>query len=157
MELTTAMREEIEDIMQRHMPAQLSGVLRDRLTELEEKEQELETTKKQYSELSVRYDSLETEANDLRRKIQLCEQREASLIAGEDALAQEKQHLKTLILEADIEREREFSAKTWGVMDSLVRNTNYRENVFRNQKSIYDNNGVEGAIETGRNVTKTAD
>lgn len=147
------MTTEINEIIQKNLPAQVGDVLKQRLEQAEKDVKELDQAKKQRELDLKRIEQLSAEILEYKK----FDERNASLETKEESLREQERNLKINMLEFQLEVEKNKSDFVREVTMGLVRNTTYKKNVFDSE------NGPNGRDQYGhityatnsKNVTET--
>jgi len=132
------MEKEMQEIIKKNLPAQVGDALK---TRLEQAEKDADTVKRQAEQILSKeaiIRCLEKIVSDYRE----FDARNVALEGREKAVADSERNLKIATLEFQLAAEKEKTTFSKEVALGLVRNTEYRKNVFdnENQSGYYDGN-----------------
>ena len=133
------MEKEISEIIEKQLPKQVGEVLQKRLSELENKEKELEVLKKKVANLEI---SEKEKIEELNRHIDL-DKKLSQISQKEVELNQKELKLNNTILEHKLEEANKRAELITSFIHGLVRNVEVRKEIFDSKSSSYtDSNGV---------------
>jgi hypothetical protein len=123
------MEQEIKDIIQKNLPAQVGEVLRVRL---EQADLDSARVKALENSLKSREELIDTQSEALQ-KYREFDSRNSKLDKREAELNERERNLKIELLEYQLDSEKEKTSFTKEVALGLVRNTNYRKSILDNE------------------------
>lgn len=143
---------EIKTIIEKHLPSQVGDVLK---KTLEQAEKDAIKVNQQEQSLINKNHTI-TELEKEIAKYQKFDERNATLEAREKTVSDGERNLKISTLEFQIQCEREKAEFSKQVALGLVRNTEYRKNIFDNQNTPYtDKYGNTNYSNVTKNLDET--
>jgi uncharacterized protein (DUF3084 family) len=143
--LDAEMKKEINAIIEKSLPKQLSETLQKRLKELEDKERRLVTTEQSLLDSHEQVKSLQGLVTELNKRVAT----ETALTQREEAVADRETKMEIFELKVRLDAERAGHMKVEGFINALMRNTEFRRSTFINRQPEYDTNGNQRSVPTG--------
>jgi len=145
------MKEEIQTVIKEHLPQQIGEVLQKRLSELERTEQDYVALKDEFhikvQDWKVARKKIGELSADLGHAGNLSER--------ELEVSMRERNMKIFELEEKVKASVFVNDRVMGFVDSLMRNTVFKEDCVLSHTQEYGLNGETRQVETGRNVTRT--
>lgn len=120
------MEQEIQDIIKKNLPEQVGTVLKARL---DQAEKDSETVKQQQDAIAKQEQAIKKLQAEISKYMEL-DTRNAGLDTREKALEIQERDFKVKVLEATVLTEQDKTKFAKDVAMGLVRNTEYRKNIF---------------------------
>lgn len=133
------MEKDIEEIIQKNLPAQVGTVLKNRLEQAEKDAEEVKQQKAYLEERSKEIQAFRVLIEDYKK----FDERNLKLEEREKMVTEVERNLKIRELEFQLISEKEKTEFSKSVALGLVRNIEYRKNIFdsENQNSYQDSHG----------------
>ncbi len=148
---------EFGEVLKKHLPEQTAGLLRERLDLCDELEKENAKQKGLLENYELQVANLRKERTELYDKVKAFEERERDVQNKElwntqeqARLERDKLHLKETVLEIKLAEAEKRSDQTITLVNSLFRNTEYRREVFNNNRKYINEMDGEYNSNTGR-------
>lgn len=129
------LKKDLQEAIQKNLPAQVAGELRKRLEELDSKDrliQTLEETCEDQHELIVKQVKQLDQHGILDKRFEAVSAREADIEKAD-------QRITTVLLEKDLECEKAKNDNTYAFMTALLRNAEFRKEVLGKIGSVHEN------------------
>lgn len=152
------MEKEIQEIIKKSLPEHVGKELKKRLEQADEDALTVKDQAEEISELTI----MSRTQDEIIDKYKSLDARNNKLDAREDELDTKEKGLEVSILKVQLEAEKTKTAHSTAVALGLVRNTNYRTEVYNNQSTMghtdLNGNWVDPTNESKSNTEqKTAD
>lgn len=147
------MEQEFKQIIEKNLPAQVGDVLKKRLEQAKEDEAKVTHLEKQVGILNQAVTGLEARIAEYKK----LDDRNAAIEAREDACALQERDLKVETLTYKLLAEMEKTQFSKDVALGLVRNTEYRKNIYdsENQGGYQGPNGWVQPAPVNKSFTET--
>ncbi len=133
------MEKEINDIIKKNLPAEVGSILKQRLEQAETDAETVESQKRQLKENSARFSDL----NEQILAYQKLDERNSKLEERERAVENKERSLEIETLKYQLASEKDKTDFSHKVALGLVRNVEYRKNIFDSENAMgyYDQQG----------------
>lgn len=143
----------VADAIRDNLPQQVGSLLRELLVKGKRATEENETLKKDNRALDKRVDSMAI----IKRAQKDLDDRAEGIQRQETMFYEKSMEFNDTVLTIRLEYAEKYAAKLEGALAGLVRNTEWRESVFRGHTDEYGSNGEISKVEISCDTTKTAE
>ena len=113
---------QLRDVIKEHLPEELSGALRTRIEDLEEKEEKLSRVNDSVLAITRERDAIREDNTRLKDNARVWERREEELQKREDEVAEAELKMANTILEAKVESQEREITRMESLVDRFLRN-----------------------------------
>jgi len=150
---------EIQESIQKNLPAQVAGELKTYLERAQKNETELERVSKNYLELQKIYEEQKKSLQAYTAEVTEMNKFAEKLEKLEKILAEREFKLDMTVLKVKLEESEKRSQEAVNIVGLVFKSPVYRRNIQENlyNQQIYDNNGQQQNVPCGSSKMETAE